>query len=78
MKFSGSISKFGENSTTIPSTNHIITILIRSFTEKYGWNLIESHLEDSPRGFLDPLLCKYSRWISEKRTITIGRMKWNA
>ena len=54
MKFSGSISMFGNNVVII--INMVMTNInpIRSFLVKYIWNDVRSLFELIPRGLFDP------------------------
>lgn len=55
VKFSGSPSRFGENSASNVRASSIITNPRRSLYVKYGWKEILSASEFSPIGLLDPV-----------------------
>jgi len=50
----------------------------RSLYEKYGWKEILSASEFNPRGLLDPVSWRKSRWTTVAAAITNGNRKWKA
>jgi len=78
VKFSGSPSRFGENSANDVRANNIITNPKRSLYEKYGWKEILSASEFSPIGLFDPVSCRKSRCRRVAAATMNGNRKWNA
>jgi len=75
VKFSGSPSRFGENSAKSISKKSIITKPSKSLYVKYGWKGILSASELSPIGLFDPVSCKNRRCKMVIAAITNGNRK---
>lgn len=77
VKFSGSPSRFGENSASSRSKRINSKKPRRSLYEKYGWNGTLSVLDVRPVGLFEPVSCKKSRWSIDAPIIANGSRKWN-
>jgi len=74
-KFSGSPSKLGDFPTSRITDVSTISIGIKSFVAKYGWNVTLSRLGFLPMGLVDPFWCRKIRCASAMAATAIGKMK---
>jgi len=76
IKFSGSPNIQGEIKVNINNINSINIKPKISLYEKYKWNGTLSKFRVNPKGLLEPVSCKNTRWTTTKAVITNGTTKW--
>lgn len=75
MKFSGSFSMLGARRTSIERNRSRIRNPTTSFDVKYQWKGTLSEFELIPRGLLDPVWWRNSKWMTVRAATTNGIKK---